>query len=129
MSIGRSREDNISDPIRCDPTNSDKAQGDAKSGVSLEKRAGTHLNTLPSSQAAQNLLKQLPVNSVRMVKVELALERGVELGLVMTSVERILGEDHDVGDVVQAREDLFGDRCLFGWVIKGTYSGQLSYPL
>lgn len=128
MSFGRSRDTTSAIPSAVTRLTLTRPSA-TPSQVSLETRAGTHLNTLPSSQAAQNLLKQLPVNSVWMVKVELALERGVELGLVVASVERVLGEDHDVGDVVQAREDLFGDRRLSGWVIKANIGRSLELLL
>jgi hypothetical protein len=73
---------------------------------------GTDLDGLAPSKAFEHLLKSLPVDRVRVVKVELASERELELMSVMPLVERVLRENDDVGDVVEGREDLFGDRRL-----------------
>ena len=71
---------------------------DSASPSAARKR--THLDRLAPLQALQHLLKPLPVDRLRMVKVELAIERELELGGVVPLVERVLREDQDVRDVI-----------------------------
>lgn len=76
------------------------------------RRICTDLHSLAPPQTPKDLLESLPVNRVRVVKVELAPKRQLELVLIMPLVERILREDNDVGDVIEGREDLLCNGSL-----------------